>query len=230
LIFWLALVPAALAVLMLAIGIQEPKETQEKVAASPLKPEALRSLGRQYWTLVLVAFLFNLGNSSDAFLLLKAQNIGIAAPYVPLVLVVMNVSYAISSYPCGLLSDKVGRFYLLVSGFVLYIAVYAGFAYADKPWQIWVLLAIYGIYLGLSQGNLLAFVSDTVPQELRGTAFGAINVATGTALLPASLMAGALWQRVSPSAAFLAGSAFAALALMIFLFTVKPDRKQAHHR
>jgi MFS family permease len=226
LIFWTALAPAGLAVILLATGIREPKASQAKSPANPINMAALRGLGKQYWALVLVAFVFNLGNSSDAFLLLKAQTVGISAPHIPLVLVTMNVSYAISSYPCGVLSDKLGRFDLLLSSFVLYVAVYAGFALADQPWQIWSLLVLYGFYLGLSQGNLLAFVADTIPSQLRGTAFGAINLVVGFALLPASMLAGLLWQYVSPAATFFAGSALAVLAIIVFLLLVNPDHKR----
>jgi len=225
-IFWVALIPAALAVFLLAFGIKEPRTEKERIARNPFKWQSLRSLSKQFWALLLVALLFNLGNSSDAFLLLKAQAVGISTPYIPIVLVVMNLSYALSSYPSGLLSDNIGRFGLLLGGFALYALVYAGFALANQPWQIWCLLVVYGIYLGLSQGNLLAFVSDTVPAELRGTAFGAINLVVGVALLPASMLAGLLWQYVSPAATFFAGSALAVLAMLVFLSLVNPDHKR----
>jgi MFS family permease len=228
-IFWIALIPAGLAVLLLVFGIKESRSDQPSTARNPLKWQALKSLGKQFWSLLLVALLFNLGNSSDAFILLKAQAIGISMAYIPIVVAVMNVTYALSSYPSGLLSDNIGRFGLLVCGFALYALVYAGFALANQPWQIWSLLVVYGIYLGLSQGNLLAFVSDSVPAELRGTAFGAINLVVGAALLPASMLAGFLWQYISPAATFFAGSAFAVLAIVIFLLLVSPDQKRPLH-
>jgi MFS family permease len=214
LIFALALIPGILAVSLLVIGIKEPEATTSKSKTNPLRWEALGLLGSPYWFLLAIALLFNLGNSSDAFLLLRAQQSGITAAFVPLTLVVMNITYSLSAYPAGLLSDRLGRLGLLVSGFLLYALVYLGFALVQQSWQIWGLFALYGLHLGLSQGILLALVADTVPNELRGTAFGLLNLVIGIALLPASLLAGYLWEAFGPSTTFMAGSIFALLAIL----------------
>jgi MFS family permease len=219
LVFWAALLPGIFAVGLLAVGVQEPRNRVSHKKTNPLRWKALLSLGKGYWSLVAVALLFNLGNSSEAFLLLQAEKTGITSSLVPLTLVVMNMTYSFSAYPVGWLSDQIGRLGLLVGGFSLYALVYMGFAFADAPWQVWGLFAFYGLHLGMSQGILLALVADQVPSELRGTAFGLINLATGVALLPASLLAGVLWQEIGSHATFIAGSLFAITAVALLLAT-----------
>lgn len=223
LVFWLAVIPGILSVALLLVGIKEPTSKDESAQTAkhnktnPLQWQALRSLGQGYWILVAVALLFNLGNSSDAFLLLQASRVGISAPLIPLTMVVMNVAYAFSAYPVGILSDLFGRFKLLLGGFVLYALVYLGFAFVQLPWQMWGLFAVYGLYLGMSQGVILALVADTVPAHLRGSAFGFLNLVVGLALLPASLLAGELWQAFGSRATFSCGSLFAIAAVFLLL-------------
>ncbi|MEA5604906.1 MFS transporter [Nostoc sp. UHCC 0252] len=218
LVFWLALIPGFLAVALLTVGVKEPITKQTQVSRSnPLQWEALRSLGQKYWVLVAVALLFNLGNSSNAFLLLRAEQIGISASLIPLTLMVMNMAYSFSAYPIGILSDRLGRFWLLVGGFLLYALVYLGFAFVQAAWQVWGLFALYGLHLGMSKGLLLALVANSIPENLRGTAFGFLNLAVGLALLPASLLAGGLWQTLGADATFIAGSLFALLAGLLLI-------------
>ncbi len=219
LVFWLAVLPGILAVVLLAQGIKEPKTKITQQRTNPLNWSSLQSLGKSYWLLVMVALLFNLGNSSDAFLLLRAEQVGIAANLIPLTLVVMNLAYSLSAYPIGLLSDHIGRVGLLSNGFLLYALTYLGFAFVARPWQVWLLFAFYGLHQGMSQGILLALVADRVPANLRGTAFGGMNLATGIALLPASLIAGSLWQTMGSPATFICGSvfAFSAIALLLII-------------
>ncbi|NJR62579.1 MAG: MFS transporter [Cyanobacteria bacterium CRU_2_1] len=221
-VFWLAFIPGVLGVLLLILGVQEPAKSAS-FQKNPLQWSALKNLGRDYWILAVVALLFNLGNSSDAFLLLRAQQLGIATPLIPLAFVVINLTYGISAYPIGVLSDRIGRLGLLMGGFLIFALVYAGFAFAQTPWQIWVLFGCYGLYLGSTQGLLLALVADRVSADLRGTAFGLINLVIGIALLPASLLAGILWQQVGSAATFLMGSGFA-VAATIGLSLFKPRR------
>ncbi|MBX9254090.1 MFS transporter [Desmonostoc muscorum CCALA 125] len=218
LVFWLALIPGFLAVALLTVGVSEPgaSETQGK-RSNPLQWEALGSLGQKYWVLVAVALLFNLGNSSNAFLLLRAEQIGISASLIPLTLVVMNMAYSFSAYPIGILSDRLGRFGLLVGGFILYAFVYLGFAFVQAPWQVWGLFALYGLHLGMSKGLLLALVANSIPANLRGTAFGFLNLAVGIALLPASFLAGGLWETLGAEATFIAGSLFAIAAVLLLV-------------
>lgn len=221
LVFWLALIPGVLAVGLLTIGVREPHRRQEQGSRnSPLDWEILTRLGREYWVLVGVALLFNLGNSSDAFLLLRAAQVGISTALVPLTLIVMNLAYFLSAYPIGVLSDRWRKLGLLVGGFLLYALVYLGFAFVQTQWQIWGLFALYGLHLGMTQGVLLALVANRVPAELRGTAFGFLNLAVGAALLPASLLAGGLWQWLGSEATFLTGSILALVAALILLFSL----------
>jgi MFS family permease len=220
LVFGLALIPGCLAVCLLALGIREPKPSVHQSKANLFR-DGWQSLGKEYWLLVAVALLFNLGNSSDAFLLLQAQQAGVATPLIPLTLVIMNLAYSLTAYPVGGLSDRIGRFGLFVSSLLLYALVYLGFAFAHAAWQIWGLFALYGLYLGLSQGVLLALVADKVPVNLRGTAFGMINLASGIALLPASLLAGFLWQSIGSEATFMSGSFFAITATVVLLFAAR---------
>lgn len=223
LVFWLALPPGIVAVALLTKAIQEPKAKVDQTRRNPLKWSSLRSLGRDYWWLVVMALLFNLGNSSDAFLLLRAEEIGIATNLIPLTLVVMNLAYSLCAYPVGLLSDRIGRIGLLGNGLLLYALTYLGFAFAHQTWQVWLLFALYGLHQGMSQGILAALVADRVPANLRGTAFGAINLAIGFALLPASLIAGTLWQTVGSRATFICGSIFALSAITLLLITTRNE-------
>ncbi len=216
-VFWLAVIPGVMAVGLLFVGVREPRRSTTTVA-NPLRWSTLKTLGRDYWILVAVALLFNLGNSSEAFLLLRAQEVGVSPALVPLALVVMNVIYSLSAYPLGLLSDRIGRYGLLSGGFALYALVYLGLAYVQNVWQMGILLGLYGVHLGMTQGSLLALVADSVPAGLRGTAFGFVNLAVGVAVLPASLMAGVLWQQVGSWATFLVGSGFAIGAIGLLWF------------
>lgn len=220
LIFWIAMIPAFLSVILLVVGVQEPTQSIQR-KESPWRWDNFKQLGRDYWLLLLVALVFNLGNFSDAFLLLRANQVGISPSLIPLSLVVMNLTYSLSAYPLGRLSDRIGRIRLLSSGFLLFSLVYLGFALAQTPNQIWILFGVYGLYLGLSQGILLAMVADRIPTALRGTAFGLMSLVIGLALLPASALAGWLWQSINPQAPFLAGSFFAIVSLFILLLTVK---------
>jgi MFS family permease len=217
LVFWLALLPGILAVALLATGVREPRNKISSRQNNPLQWSEILSLGKSYWMLVAIALLFNLGNSSDAFLLLQAQQTGISPTLVPLTLFVMNVAYSLSAYPVGLLSDRIGRLGLLVGGFLIYALTYLGFAFVTAPWQVWGLFALYGLHQGMSQGVLLALVADKVPSNKRGTAFGFINLAIGVALLPASLLAGSLWVLISPKTTFIVGSIFAVSAIVLLL-------------
>jgi MFS family permease len=243
-VFWLAVIPGIF-VILLVVGVQERSGVVAPTKSNPLHWRSLRQLGRDYWILVAVSLLFNLGNSSEAFLLLRAQQVGIAPALVPLSLVVMNVTYSLSAYPLGRLSDRIGqrsdahgqssrrqnsgRYGLLIGGFALYALIYWGFAGVQTPWQMWLLLGLYGIYMGMTQGSLLAIVAEQVPATLRGTAFGMMNLATGLALLPASVMAGVLWQWVSPAAAFMLGSGFAvaAIGLLVVFSRLRGDQRSA---
>jgi MFS family permease len=229
LVFWVAIVPAVLAVVVLILGIQAPTPAAEVLSTeAPTKPklsgwswQQLKYLSTGYWYLVGVAFLFNLGNSSDAFLLLKAESVGISFAAIPIALTVIHAASAVSAYPAGWLSDRLGRRGVLWSGLGLFALTYGGFAIADQPWQIWLLLGLYGLYQGITQGVLLAMVSTQINPAARGAAFGFLSLITGIALLLASVLAGGLWQQVGSWAAFGLGSG-GAIAAMLCLMVFRP--------
>jgi MFS family permease len=219
LIFWLTTIPGLLAVLLLVLGIKE--SSTRRSPQNPLQWKALASLDRGYWILLAVTLLFDLGNSSDAFLILRAQQLGIESTFIPLSFVVMNFTYFLSAYPAGVISDRLGRFGLIIAGFLLYALVYLGFAYAQTQTQIWSLFAFYGLYQGMSKGLLLAAISDRVLVNLRGTAFGAIALASGVVLFPANLIAGILWEQVNYQAPFIFGSILAIAATLLLVLEVR---------
>jgi MFS family permease len=219
LVFKLALIPAFLGVLLLILGIREPKVPYQSLKRpNPLRWDVLGKLGRGYWGLAIAALLFNLGNSSEAFLLLEGQHVGIPDNQIPLILVAMNLSYALSAYPVGMLSDRLSRKILLTMGWGGAVVVYLGLAVAQTPGAVWGLVVLYGLHLGMTQGVLLAMVADRVPELMRGTAFGFLNLLVGVALLPASLLAGYLWQGVNPGATFLTSGLLSLGAIVLLAF------------
>lgn len=215
-VFWLALIPALLSVLVLVIGVREPphRETAPRV---PVRIDDCRSLGRSYWAIVAVGALLTLARFSEAFLILRAQGAGLSLALAPLVLVVMNVVYAGSAYPLGALSDRANRRRLLALGFVTLVAADLILAWAPNLWIVMGGVAVWGLHLGMTQGLLAALVADACPANLRATAFGVFNFASGVALLVASVLAGLLWAHFGPSATFLAGAAFTILGLLLLL-------------
>ena len=218
LIFWLALLPGLLSVLALIIGVREPPHKADKTQA-PLKFSDLKSIGRAYWIVVGLGAVLTLARFSEAFLVLRAQNAGLALALAPLVLVVMNVVYAISAYPLGALSDRIDRRTMLGLGFATLIAADIVLAYAPNLWIVMGGIAIWGLHMGMTQGLLSALVADAAPDNLRATAFGVFNFASGIALLLASLIAGFLWEVIGPAATFIAGAGFTAFGLSVPLLT-----------
>ncbi|MCJ7518601.1 MAG: MFS transporter [Anaerolineaceae bacterium] len=223
LIVLVSLVPAFLAVMALAVGVVDVKV---KGSANPPK-FALKSLGKQFMIFMLIVGLFDLGNSSDAFLVLRAQERGVSVLGILGMLAVFNLVYTLVSTPAGRLSDKIDRRKLIIGGWIVYALVYLGFGLVSASWQVWALYIVYGLYYGMAFGTTKAMVADLVPVELRGTAYGTFNAILGILDFPASLIAGILWQGVGgwqgfgPSAPFLFGAALAGLAA-VMMATWKP--------
>jgi len=165
--------------------------------------------------------VFTLGNSSDFFVILRAQNLGAPLIHVVLMLVLLNVAYSAISLPAGVLSDKLGRRRIIILGWLVYALVYLGFAVATSIWLIWLLFACYGIYYGIVEGVARAFVADLVPEEKRGTAYGLYHGVVGLTLLPASLIAGWLWDAINPAAPFFLGAGLAFLAMLGMLALIR---------
>jgi len=222
----LGIVPAVLALFVLFF-------VREAKGESSLKDNATCNAGlfenikgstafdKRFVIFLIVMFLFTLGNSSDAFLILRAQNLGNNVFHILLMLILFNFFYAAVASPAGMLSDKLGRKRIIVIGWALYVLTYVGFAMATDSWQVWVLFALYGIYYGLADGVARAFIADLVPTEKCGTAYGIYHGVVGITLLPASVVAGWLWQSVSPAATFYLGAVLAFLALIGLLAFVR---------
>jgi MFS family permease len=213
-VFWVAVLPAFLALALLVFAVHEPdRPAARRGVRMPLAPGELRRLGGAYWAILGVAAIFTLARFSEAFLILRANSAGLALMLIPAVLVVMNAAYALSAYPAGALSDRVERSTILGLGLGVLIA--ADLVLAALPSIAGVALgaALWGLHMGLTQGLFAALVADAAPAELRGTAFGMFNLVTGLALLAASVIAGALWQAAGPGWTFAAGAGFAALAI-----------------
>ena len=213
-VFWIAVIPAFLAVAVLAFGVREPdRPAGATPVRAPLSRGELAKLGRGFWLVIAVATVFTLARFSEAFLILRAQAAGLPVAWVPVVLVVMNVVYALSSWPAGVLSDDNGRGGVLTAGLGILVLADLALAFGSGLAAVGVGVALWGLHMGLTQGLLAALIADTAPAELRGTAFGLLNLVTGVATLAASVVAGALWDLGGPQWTFLAGAAFATLAL-----------------
>jgi MFS family permease len=216
LVFWIAVVPAFLSFGLIAFGVSEPARPVELTPVrAPLSRAQVARLGGTFWIVVALASVFTLARFSEAFLLLRAQSVGLTLAVVPAVLVLMNVVYALSAWPAGALSDRIGRFGLLASGFALLIAADLALAFAGDVATLALGVALWGLHMGLTQGILASLVADTAPAALRGTAFGLFNLVTGIATLAASVVAGALWDIAGAQTTFLAGAIFTALALAV---------------
>jgi MFS family permease len=226
LVFWIAFLPGVLAVAVLFLGVKEPVALSGKGFRSPLSRNSLALLGRRYWLVVLIGVIFTLARFSEAFLLLRAESVGLHVSLIPLAMVVMNVTYSLTAYPVGHLSDRIGRQGLMALGLIVLIGSDVLLALAGGVWLFFVGAALWGIHMGLTQGLISALVADAVSPEIRGTAFGVFGLASGVAVLSASLLAGWLWQNFGAPATFWGGALIASLALCVFLSLHQCSRNQ----
>lgn len=221
---WLVLggiIPAVLAVVVLQIFVQEKRKGDlpgacRQESACPKIPFSMR-----FKIFLAIIGFFTLGKFSDFFVILRAQNIDVSLIQVIMMLVLFNITYALSALPMGILSDKVGRKRLIILGWSIYALIYLGFALASNTWHIWLLFAGYGLYFGAFEGVGKAFVADLAPEDRRGMAYGLYNGVTSLALLPASLIAGWLWDAVNPAAPFYFGAGITFVAMLGIVFLVK---------
>jgi MFS family permease len=217
-VFWVAVVPAFMAVALLVVAVREPARREgPRQVRFPLHFSELRRLGGAFWLIVLVATIFALARFSEAFLILRARDTGLPVALAPLVLVAMNIVYAAAAYPAGALSDRRNRMSVLAAGLVLLILADAALA-AGGVAGVAAGVALWGLHMGFTQGLLATLIADVAAPELRGTAFGVFNLFSGLATLTASVGAGALWDAYGAPAAFLAGAGFAGLALIGLAF------------
>jgi MFS family permease len=225
-VFWWALLPAGLAVLLIVIGVREPDGTKASAQRGwPVRKQDLRRMPPAFWMVIAIGVVFALARFSQAFLVLKAQAEGLALALIPLVLVWMNLVYALAATPAGILSDKIGRVNVLLCGLAALAVADLALAFIPGLGGVVIGVALWGLYLGFSQGQLSALVADTAPDDLRGTAFGLFNLVTGGALLAASVLAGWLWSAFGPTATFCAGAVFSGLAILVVGFGIKVEPK-----
>ena len=216
----ISLIPACVAVLTLIIGAKDVAVTSRRTAPK----FSLRNMGKPFNIFLVVVGIFTLGNSSDAFLVLRAQNLGVSVIGILIMLVVFNLVYSLVSTPAGSLSDRVDRRRMIIGGWLVYAAIYFGFALAQEGWQVWELYVVYGLYYMMAYGKDNALVADLVPENLRGTAYGTYHAMIGILAFPASLIAGILWQGAGtwggfgPAAPFLFGAMLALSAALLMAF------------
>ena len=213
-VFWFAVIPAFLALALIVFAVREPERPQElRAVRNPISLAEIKNLGSAYWWVVAVASVFTLARFSEAFLILRAQNVGLPIMLVPAVLVAMNVVYAGAAYPAGVMSDRMSRTAVLGSGILVLVAADIVLALLPSVGGVALGVVLWGLHMGLTQGLLAALVADTAPAELRGTAYGFFNLLGGLAMLAASVIAGSLWDITGPQGTFLAGAGFALVAL-----------------
>lgn len=218
LIFWLAVIPGGISVLILMIGVREPA-VRGSIRRAAIKLSDLNGIGTNYWLVVGLGVVLTLARFSEAFLILRAQNAGLSLALAPVVLVVMNIVYSFSAYPLGKLSDRIDRHRMLALGFATLIAADIVLAAAPDVPVVLAGVALWGLHMGMTQGLLSALVADEAPSHLRATAFGVFNFVSGFALLLASLVAGLLWEQIGPPASFIAGAMFTAAGLSVMFVT-----------
>jgi len=215
-VFWFAVIPGVLAVALLAFGVDEPESAAaRRAAANPIQWKTLGELSGAFWFVVVAGAVFTLARFSEAFLILRAQQHGLPDTYAPMVLVVMNLVFALAAYPVGRLADRMNHTFLLGAGLAVLIVADLVLAQSQGLAAVALGVALWGLHMGLTQGLLATMVADTAPAQLRGTAFGIFNLASGVAMLIASALAGLLWDRVGAAATFYAGALFSLAALIM---------------
>lgn len=216
-VFWFAVIPAFLAVALLLFGVREPEHLKNGNGANLIKLANLKRLSAEYWWVVAFGAVFTLARFSEAFLVLRAMQGGLAIAWVPMVFVAMNAVYALTAYPFGKLADSMRHTTLLKYGLVLLVAADLVLAASDHLGFVFAGVALWGLHLAMTQGLLAAMVAGAAPADLRGTAYGFFNLFSGAAMLAASVVAGELWDRLGPTLTFYGGGVFAVLALGILL-------------
>jgi MFS family permease len=226
-VFWVAVIPAFLAVALLAFGVQEPERHRDGKRVNPIRRDNLRRLPRAYWWVVGIGAIFTLARFSEAFLVLRVQSGGLPLAYVPLVLIVMNVVYAAAAYPFGKMADTLSHRGLLAGGLALLIVADMALAWDGHWGAAWAGIVLWGLHLAMTQGLLAAMIADTAPADLRGTAYGFFNLASGLAMLVASGLAGLLWDSFGAAFTFVAGAIFSAAALALLFLHGRLESREA---
>jgi len=227
-VFWLSMIPGIIAVLLIVFLIQEKKRALPESRERPRL--TLAHFDWRFKFFVVITTLFAIGNSSDVFLILRSQQLGIPTAVIPVLYLTFNLIYSLSAFPAGMAADRFGKKRIMMIGFILFAFIYYGFAVAGSATTAWVLFGLYGIFMGLTEGVQKAFLTTIIPSDFKATAFGIYNTAIGLALFPASLIGGWLWDRVSPAATFYYGSAMAAVSTLLFIAFIVILNRQAQDR
>lgn len=228
-VFWLSMIPGVIAVLLIIFFITEKKKASVTHAERPKL--TVKHFDWKFKFFVIIAGLFAFGNSSDVFLILRAEQVGIPIVTIPIVYLLFNLVYSITSIPAGIAADRFGKKRVILLGFILFALLYYGFAIASDTKAIWLLFGFYGLFMGLTEGIQKAFLATIIPQDFKATAFGVYNTVVGLAMFPASLIGGWLWDNVSSSATFYFGAitaAVSALLFIVFIIAVRRDEKLKH--
>ncbi len=228
-VFWIAVIPAFIALTLIILVVREPEHAEKSDPTPfPLQRSEISKLPGAFWFVVAVAVVFTLARFSEAFLILKAINIGMPIATAPAVMVLMNIVYALAAYPAGVLAEgKNGRNKMLIIGLLLLILADLTLALGTDLWAVGLGVILWGLHMGFTQGVLATLIADTSPVALRGTAFGIFNLVTGGALLLASILAGGLWETSGPEATFLAGAGFAGISLLGMLVALKRSARRS---
>lgn len=217
LVFYASAIPAVIAVVVIVLFIKEKRKSREELAALPkLSISAFNGPFRKY---LIVIAVFSIGNFADAFLVLQAEHLGVRKELIPVIYLVFNIVYALSSAPMGALADKVGLRNMVIASFVVYASIYAAVGLSSSYIHIWILFPLYGIYKGMSEGTQKAYLALLAPAQQKATAFGVYHTVVGVMLLPASIIAGYLWDNIGPVATFFFGSAMSATAALLFILS-----------
>ncbi len=228
-VMWIAVIPAIIAFLILVFGVKETDSKHADNSKPAIRIRDIRHVGCNYWQLVAIAGVLTLARFSEAFLVLKAQAIGLPLAFVPLVMVVMNIFYAGAAYPAGILSDRMRRKSVLLLGVAFLIAADVVLAYTANLSMLALGVGLWGLHMAFTQGLLATMVTDTTPRELRGTAYGVFNLVCGIAMLVASVIAGLVWDKFGPSAMFSTGAVFTTIALIGLLFVHTNKREKMYN-
>lgn len=223
-LFLMAAVPALIGVVIIIMFVKDLKRPEERIRAEAIietnTGKAKVKLSKDFIVLLIITGIFTLGNSSDAFLLLRAQSSGVATVHIPLIWLCFNLVYTLVAIPAGKWSDRVGRKTVIITGLTIYSISYLGFAFINSAWQAWALFGVYGLYYGMTDGVIRAYIADVIPKESRATSYGVYNFVVGVLLFPANLLTGWIWKVVSPEAAFSLGAGLSITAAIGFaLFT-----------
>jgi MFS family permease len=227
-VFWLSMIPGAIAVFLIILFIKEKKKAYLPHSERPKL--TLKHFDWRFKFFVAIATLFAVGNSSDVFLILRAQQIGIPILMIPILYLLFNLIYSLSSIPAGIAADRFGKKRVILLGFALFAILYYGFAVAEDTRAVWILFGFYGVFMGLTEGIHKAFLATIIPPDFKATAFGVYNTAVGLAMLPASLIGGWLWDHVSPSATFYYGAITAVLSVALFIIFIAVVRRDTLNR